>query len=63
MLVAVLTYLAAGNPFPTIPFLTVAAGFVIATFGHIYKSRPVIVVGLLVIAGVSVYVLYMVRPP
>jgi hypothetical protein len=59
----VLRSLAAGGAFPTIPFVVMAAGFVVAAFGHIIKSRPLILIGLLAIAGVSVYVLYVVRPP
>jgi hypothetical protein len=59
----VLTCLAAAGAFPLAPFLVMALGFVIATFGHIIKSRPLIVVGLVAIAGVSVYALYVVRPP
>jgi hypothetical protein len=59
----VLTSLAAAGAFPTVPFLVMAFGFAAATFGHIIKSRLLIVLGLLMIAGVSVYVLYVVRPP
>jgi len=63
MLVLVLSYLAIGNAFPTIPFLAMAGGFLVAMFGHIIKSRPLIILGLILIAGVSGYVLYVVRPP
>jgi hypothetical protein len=63
MLVRVSTWLAAAGAFPTGPFLALACGVVVATFGHIIKSRFLILLGLILIAGVSIYVLYVVRPP
>jgi hypothetical protein len=62
MLVPVFSYLAAAAMSPLGPFLAVASGFVIATFGHIIKSRLVVVLGLLIIAGVSVYVSFVLHP-
>ncbi|MDQ6778741.1 MAG: hypothetical protein M3071_21525 [Actinomycetota bacterium] len=43
-------------------FLAVAFGFVVAAFGHIVKSRIVILVGLAIIAGVSAYVSFVLHP-
>lgn len=63
MLAPVLYALTYGNAFPTGPFLVLVFGFVVATYGHIAKSKLLIVVGLACIAGVSVYVLWVVRPP
>jgi hypothetical protein len=62
MLVSVLTCLAAVGKVAAGPFLAMAGGFVVATFGHIIKSRLLIVLGLVAIAGVSLYALYVVRP-
>ncbi|MEA2197018.1 MAG: hypothetical protein QOJ25_1069 [Solirubrobacteraceae bacterium] len=62
MLVSMLSVLAAAGRIAAGPFLAMAGGFVVATFGHIIKSRVLIVFGLAVIAGVSVYALYVVRP-
>ena len=62
MLVSVLTCLAAAGKVAAGPFLAMAGGFVVATFGHIIKSRILIVLGLVLIAGVSLYALYVVRP-
>jgi hypothetical protein len=62
MLVSVLTCLAAAGKVAAGPFLAMAGGFVVATFGHIIKSRLLIVLGLVLIAGVSLYALWVVRP-
>lgn len=58
MLVPVLTPLAAQLSSPLGPALAVGFGFLVATFGHLIKSRPVILLGLLMIAGVSAYVAF-----
>jgi hypothetical protein len=47
---------------PLGPFLAVGFGFVLAAFGHIIKSRLVILLGLAIIAGVSVYVSFILQP-
>jgi hypothetical protein len=62
MLVRVLSCLPAAVVSPTGPFLAVAFGFVLATFGHIIKSRLVIVLGLAIIGGMSVYVSFVLHP-
>jgi hypothetical protein len=62
MLMRVLTALAAGVSSPLGPFLVVASGFVIAAFGHIIKSRLLILLGLVIIAGVSAYVSFVQQP-
>jgi hypothetical protein len=56
MLVRVLTCLAATVSSPLGPALAVGFGFVLAAFGHIIKSRLLILLGLAIIAGVSGYV-------
>jgi len=56
MLTRVFSALAAQNSSPLGPALAVAFGFVLAAFGHMVKSRPLILLGLLIIAGVSGYV-------
>lgn len=58
----VLSCLAAVAMSPLGPFLAVALGFVIASFGHIIKSRFLIVLGLLIIGGVSAYVSFALHP-
>ena len=58
MLVRVLTYLAAQIASPVGPAIAVGFGFVLATFGHIIKSRLLILLGLAIIAGVSGYVAF-----
>ena len=62
MLVRVSPWLAAQVSSPFGSFLAVAAGFGIATFGHIVKSRLLILLGLVVIAGVSAYVSFVMQP-
>ena len=62
MLVPVPTCLAAAVMSPLGPFLAVAFGFVVATFGHIVKSRLLILLGLVIIAGVSAYVAFVRQP-
>ena len=62
MLVRVLTCLAAAAGSPLGPFLAVAFGFVLATFGHIIKSRLLILLGLVIIAGMSAYVSFVLHP-
>jgi hypothetical protein len=58
----VLAYLPVAVVSPLGPFLAVAFGFVVATFGHIIKSRLVILLGLLIIGGVSAYVSFVPHP-
>jgi hypothetical protein len=58
----VLAHLPAAVVSPLGPFLAVAFGFVLATFGHIIKSRLVILLGLLIIGGVSAYVSFVLHP-
>lgn len=62
MLVCVLTCLAAAAVDPLAPFLAIGFGFVTAAFGHIIKSRLVILLGLAIIAGVSAYVSFVLQP-
>jgi hypothetical protein len=62
MLVPVLGTLATAVTSPLGPFLAVAFGFVVAAFGHIIKSRLLILLGLIVIAGVSIYVSFVLQP-
>lgn len=47
---------------PLGPFLAVGFGFVLAAFGHIIKSRLLILLGLIIIAGVSIYVSFVLQP-
>jgi hypothetical protein len=58
----VLISLAAAVSSPLGPFLAVAFGFVLAAFGHIIKSRVLILLGLVIIAGVSAYVSFVAQP-
>jgi hypothetical protein len=58
----VLAWLPTAEVSPLGWFLAVAFGFVVATFGHIIKSRLVILVGLAIIAGVSAYVSFALHP-
>ena len=62
MLVCVPTCLIAAVTSPLGPFLAVAFGFVLAAFGHIIKSRLLILLGLAIIAGVSAYVSFVLHP-
>jgi len=62
MLAAVLNVLASAVVSPLGPFLAVAFGFVLAAFGHIVKSRLLILLGLVIIAGVSAYVAFILQP-
>jgi hypothetical protein len=62
MLVCVHPYLIAAAESPLGPFLAVAFGFVVAVFGHIVKSRLLILLGLVIIAGVSAYVSFVLQP-
>jgi hypothetical protein len=62
MLPRVLTWLLAQVSSPFGPFLAVASGFVIAAFGHIIKSRLLILAGLVIIAGVSAYISFVAQP-
>jgi len=47
---------------PIGPAFAVAFGFVLAVFGHIIKSKPLILLGLAIIAGVSAYVSFVLQP-
>jgi hypothetical protein len=40
----------------------IAFGFVLGTFGHIIRSRPVIVTGILVIGVTSAYYVFLLQP-
>jgi hypothetical protein len=40
----------------------IAFGFVLGTFGHIIRSRPLIVTGILVIALASGYYVFLLEP-
>jgi uncharacterized membrane protein (UPF0136 family) len=40
----------------------IAFGFVIGVFGHIIRSRPLIIMGILVIGGVSAYYVFALQP-
>jgi hypothetical protein len=62
MLVRVLTCLPAAVVSATGAFLAVVLGFVVATLGHIIKSRLVIMLGLAIIAGMSAYVSFVLHP-
>ena len=62
MLVPVLISLATAVTSPLGPFLAVGFGFVLAAFGHIIKSRLLILLGLIIIAGVSIYVSFVLQP-
>jgi hypothetical protein len=62
MLVPVLVCLATAVTSPLGPFLAVGLGFLVATFGHIIKSRLLILLGLIVIAGVSAYISFVLQP-
>ena len=42
--------------------IALAIGLVIAVFGHIIKSRPLILLGLLVIGLVSAYFSFVLQP-
>ncbi|HEY2161543.1 MAG TPA: hypothetical protein VGH24_09575 [Solirubrobacteraceae bacterium] len=57
MLVRVIAY-AAAQITPVGPALAVGFGFVLATFGHIIRSRLLILLGLLIIGGVSAYITF-----
>jgi hypothetical protein len=46
---------AAANPHLTLFTALLVAGVVVGVFGHIIKSKPLILTGILVIALVSVY--------
>jgi hypothetical protein len=56
------TILAAQVSSPLGPALAVGFGFVLASFGHIIKSRLLILTGLVIIGGVSAYVAFVVQP-
>jgi hypothetical protein len=58
----VLISLATAVTSPLGPFLAVGFGFVLAAFGHIIKSRLLILLGLIIIAGVSIYVSFVLQP-
>lgn len=57
-----ITCLASAVLSPLGPFLAVAFGFALAAFGHLIKSRWIILLGLVIIAGVSVYVSFVLQP-
>ncbi len=38
----------------------IAVGFLIGIIGHVYRSRPVILTGILIVGGVSVYFAFVV---
>ena len=40
----------------------IALGFVIGVFGHIIKSRPLILIGIFVIGAVSTYYVFALQP-
>lgn len=62
MLVRVFAWLPAAVSSPLGPALAVGGGFVLAAFGHIIKSRFLILLGLVIIAGVSAYVSFVLQP-
>ena len=40
----------------------IALGFVIGVFGHIIKSRPLILTGIVIIGAVSAYYVFALQP-
>jgi hypothetical protein len=42
--------------------IATALGFLIGIFGHIIKSRPLIITGILVIGAVSAYYVFALQP-
>jgi hypothetical protein len=63
MLAYVLIVLAAGHSSQLGLFSALlVVGVVIAVFGHIISSRPVILAGLLMIGGVSAYFSFVLQP-
>jgi hypothetical protein len=54
--------MAAGSAHLAMFSALLVVGLIVALFGHIIHSRPLIVTGLVVIAGVSAYFSFVLQP-
>ena len=51
----------AAAPTSVVPYaIAMAAGFLIGVYGHVIKSRPLIITGIAIVGTVSAFVLFVV---